>query len=303
MSMAEQTIIKADSYAHERNKELLEKEERELEALIKGQQVDEEQEEPNSESVEDTSVQDEGDTQQEASKEEAEAPKEELSAEERTFKQRYADVQRHLAKKEKDYKERLETLEAQLQKAAKNELVLPKSDKDIEAWATKYPDVAGIVEAIADKKALERSSDIDNRLKEIEELRVSAKREKAEAQLMAMHPDFMEIRESDAFHDWAAKQPKVVQDALYENSEDAKSVGVAIDLYKAQNNITTKAPTNKSAAASVKSKGRTTVSADDSNGVWKESTVAKMSDKEFEKHHEEIHEAQKSGKFIYDLSK
>ena len=303
MSMAEQTIIKADSYAHERNKELLEKEERELEALIKGQQVDEEQEEPDSESVEDTSVQDEGDTQQEAPKEEAKAPKEELSAEERTFKQRYADVQRHLAKKEKEFKERLETLEGQLSKAAKNELVLPKSDKDIEAWATKYPDVAGIVEAIADKKALERSSDIDNRLKEIEELRVTARREKAEAQLMSMHPDFMEIRESDEFHEWAAKQPKVVQDALYENSEDAKSVGVAIDLYKAQNNITTAKPSNKAAAASVKSKSRTTVSADDSKGVWKESTVAKMSDKEFEKHHEEIHEAQKSGKFIYDLSK
>ena len=140
-------------------------------------------------------------------------------------------------------------------------------------------------------------------MKEIEELRVAAKREKAEAQLMAMHPDFMEIRESDEFHEWAAKQPKVVQDALYENSEDAKSVGVAIDLYKAQNNITTAKPSNKAAAASVKSKSRTTVNADDSKGVWKESTVAKMSDKDFEKHHEEIHEAQKSGKFIYDLSK
>jgi hypothetical protein len=39
--------------------------------------------------------------------------------------------------------------------------VLPKSEQDIEAWAKKYPDVAGIVEAIADKKAQERASDID----------------------------------------------------------------------------------------------------------------------------------------------
>ena len=42
MSMTEQTIIKADSYAHDRNQQLLEKEERELEALLKGEQVDEE---------------------------------------------------------------------------------------------------------------------------------------------------------------------------------------------------------------------------------------------------------------------
>ena len=61
MSMTEQTIIKADSYAHERNKELLEKEQRELDALLKGEQGDEEakdNQEPDSESVEDTQVSD-----------------------------------------------------------------------------------------------------------------------------------------------------------------------------------------------------------------------------------------------------
>ena len=54
---------------------------------------------------------------------------------------------------------------------------------------------------------------------------------------MRIHPDFAEIRDSDDFHEWADEQPKWVQDALYENSEDARSAARAIDLYKADRNI------------------------------------------------------------------
>ena len=62
-----------------------------------------------------------------------------------------------MQEKEQEFKLELEKLKAQLDKSAKNELVLPKSAEEVEAWAKKYPDVAGIVEAIADKKAQERS--------------------------------------------------------------------------------------------------------------------------------------------------
>ena len=315
MSMTEQTIIKADSYAHERNKELLEKEQRELDALLKGEQGDEEakdNQEPDSESVKDTQVPDESNTEQKEAQsvesqesETDDAGTDGLSAEEKSFKKRYGDIRKLLQNKEKDWNEKFEKLQGQLEKASKNELVLPKSKEEIEAWTAKYPDVAGIVEAIAENKAAEKASSLDTRLQEIEELRTQAKKEKAEAELMSLHPDFEEIRSSDEFHNWAEKQPKVVQDALYENSEDAKSVAVAIDLYKSHKGIKAKSTnsSDKAAASSVKTKGRTTVNEDESKNFWRESTIAKMSDKEFEKHHEEIHEAQKSGKFIYDLSK
>ena len=315
MSMTEQTIIKADSYAHERNKELLEKEQRELDALLKGEQGDEEakdNQEPDSEGVEDTQVSDESNTEQKETRsvesqesETDDSGTDGLSAEEKSFKKRYGDIRKLLQNKEKDWNEKFEKLQGQLEKASKNELVLPKSKEEIEAWTAKYPDVAGIVEAIAENKAAEKASSLDTRLQEIEELRTQAKKEKAEAELMSLHPDFEEIRSSDEFHNWAEKQPKVVQDALYENSEDAKSVAVAIDLYKSHKGIKAKSTSSsdKAAASSVKTKGRTTVNDDESKNFWRESTVAKMSDKEFEKHHEEIHEAQKAGKFVYDLSK
>ena len=314
--MAEVEQVEVHSASHMRNQARINKDEAELRELLKEagySQEDETQEEtaeakPDSKEPEAEPVQAEGDTKQ---KEEPKAEAQEadddddLSAEEKTFKQRYGDIRRHMKDKEQEWKLKFEKLEAQLQSAAKNELVLPKSEKEIEAWTKKYPDVAGIVEAIADKKAQERSSDIDKRLKEVEELRVTAKREKAEAELAVMHPDFNTIREDDTFHEWAKEQPKWVQDALYENVDDAKSVSRVIDLYKADKGITSKKKTteDKGAASSVTTKRTTTPSDSEESTYIRESQVAKMSIKEYEKRAEEIMEAQRSGKFIYDMSR
>ena len=314
--MAEVEQVEVHSASHMRNQARINKDEAELRELLKEAgyaQENETQEETveaesDSKEPEAESVQAEGDTKQEE-KPKAEAQEadedDDLSAEEKTFKQRYGDIRRHMKDKEQEWKLKFEKLEAQLQSAAKNELVLPKSEKEIEAWSKKYPDVAGIVEAIADKKAQERSSDIDKRLKEVEELRITAKREKAEAELAVMHPDFSEIRADDTFHEWAKEQPRWVQDALYENVDDAKSVSRVIDLYKADKGITTKKKTteDKGAASSVTTKRTTTPSDSEESTYLRESQVAKMSIKEYEKRAEEIMEAQRSGKFIYDMSR
>ena len=303
--------IQTNSMSHKRNLSRVQRDEEELQELLKqaGVTQDETEEEaveaePDSSEPSEPPVQAESVTEQEEEPK-AEAQEEDLSAEEKNFKKRYGDLRRHTQEKEKEFQAQLDKLQSQLEAATKNELVLPKSEDEVEAWAKKYPDVAGIVEAIADKKANERSADLDVRLKEIESLRTTAKREKAEAELLSLHPDFQEIRADDAFHSWAEKQPKVVQDALYENSEDAKSVARVIDLYKSDQGIKTKgsSSSDKAAASSVKSKGRTTVDSDDSSKYLSESQVAKMSIKEYEKRMDEIFDAQRSGKFIYDMSK
>ena len=322
MSEAQQVDIKTEiinAAPHLRNQARIDADEAELEALkkrMRGEtdedQTDDTQSEPSSEDTERTAVQDASVPEQEAEEQvETKAPEEDaegdagLSAEEKTFKKRYSDIRKHMQEKDKEFKDKLEKLEKQLEAATKNELVLPKSEDEVEAWAKQYPDVAGIVEAIAEKKANERATELDSRLKEIEALRASAKREKAEAELAALHPDFEDIRADDAFHDWASSQPKVVQDALYENAEDAKSVARVIDLYKSDKGITAKktsAP-DKGAASSVKSKRTATPDPDDSSRYLRESQVAKMSIKEYEQRQEEILNAQRSGKFIYDVTK
>jgi len=235
-------------------------------------------------------------------KAEEEEPK---NAEEKTFKKRYGDLRRHTQEKEKQFQKQLDDLKQQLNKATKKEMKLPKSDEDIEAWATEYPDVAKIVETIAMKKAREQSKDIEDRLQKIDEMSIEAKKEKAEVELMKIHPDFGDIRDSDDFHDWADEQPKWVQDALYENDNDAKSAARAIDLYKADKGIgkPTKGKNDKSAAKEVNTKkNRSIPDAEGTTSKILESDVQKMSADEYEKNADTVMEAIRSGNFIYDLS-
>ena len=265
------------------NDEKRKMEEEELEQLMKEQRGEVEQEEA-------------------TEPEEAEEP---ANAEEKTFKKRYSDLRRHQQKQAEEFKTELDALKRQLSEATKKEMKLPKSDEDIEQWAADYPDVAAIVETIAMKKAREQSTALEERLKAIDEMQNSATKEKAEAELMRIHPDFDEIRDSDEFHEWANEQPKWVQDALYDNDNDARSAARAIDLYKADKGINKKdtSKNTKDAAKAVSAKNsRSKPQENESSTYLKESQVQRMSPQEYEKHSDEIMEAIRSGKFIYDVS-
>ena len=287
--MAEEATIMAEEVKPEKkvafanrkytNEEKRKKEEEELEQMMKEQR---------------------GETEETVEPEEAEP----TNAEEKTFKKRYSDLRRHQQKQAEDLKKEIDSLKSQLSDATKKEMRLPKSDEDIETWAAEYPDVAAIVETIAMKKAREQSVALEERVKAIDEMQLSATKEKAEVELMRMHPDFGEIRDSDEFHDWAEEQPKWVQDALYDNDNDARAAARAIDLYKADKGIGQEKPkSNKDAAKSVSTKNsRSTPQKDEASSYLKESDVQKMSAQEYEKNSDEIMEAIRSGKFVYDVS-
>ena len=235
--------------------------------------------------------------------EEVEEEKEPTNAEEKSFKKRYGDLRRHSQKQLQEHVEKINALQSQLEQSTKQEIKLPKSDEDIEAWAKDYPDVAAIVETIAIKKAKEQSSGLEARVKEIDEMREKANRDRAEVELLTVHPDFADIRDSDEFHEWAEEQPKSIQDALYENDNDARAASRAIDLYKADKGIKTKkSSSGKDAAKAVsKTNTRSEPSGEDA-GMVKESVVQKMSAQQYEKNADKIMEAIRSGKFVYDIS-
>ena len=238
---------------------------------------------------------------QDASPEEVE--EEPTNAEERTFKKRYSDLRRHQQKQTDELKAEINNLKAQLEQSTKKQIKLPKSDEDIETWAKEYPDVAGIVETIAIKKAAEQQASLEEKVKALNDMQESVSKQRAETELLQLHPDFDDIRNDDDFHAWAEEQPQWVQNALYENDNDARSAARAIDLYKADRNITAKKTSSKDAAKSVSTKGkRSKPASDDSGNSYKESDVQRMSAKEYEKHSDDIMEAIRNGKFIYDVS-
>ena len=232
-----------------------------------------------------------------------EVEEEPTNAEEKSFKKRYGDLRRHSQKQLQEHVEKINALQSQLEQSTKQEIKLPKSDEDIDAWASQYPDVAAIVETIAIKKAKEQSSGLEARVKEIDEMREAANRDKAEVELMTAHPDFADIRDSDEFHEWAEEQPKSIQDALYENDSDARAASRAIDLYKADKGIKTKkSSSGKDAAKAVSKTNTRSEPSGEEAGMVKESVVQKMSAQQYEKNADKIMEAIRSGKFVYDIS-
>lgn len=227
------------------------------------------------------------------------------TAEEKTFKKRYGDLRRHAQKKEGELQSQVDELRAQLEASTKQQIQYPTSEAELESWMEQYPDVAKIVETIAMKKAHEQTSEFESKFREIDEMRMEAVKEKAEAELMRLHPDFNDIRDDDAFHNWVDEQPKWVMDALYHNDSDAMSASRAIDLYKADMGISKK-PTSNSNKEAAKAVGtrtqRSSPEQDGKAGILRESEVNKWSADEFERRQDEIALAIQEDRFILDMS-
>ena len=227
-----------------------------------------------------------------------------LNAEEKSFKKRYGDLRRHSQQQQTTLQKQIDELRSQLQQSTEKQISLPKSEEELAEWAKTYPDVAKIVETIAIKKAKEQTQALDERFKQLDEREHKTSKDKAEAELMRLHPDFDAIRDDDDFHNWVEEQPKWIQDALYDNESDAKAAARAIDLYKADKGIKVKkTTTDKGAAESVNTRGsRSAPTGESKDGVFYESQVSKMSTFEYEKNQEAIAKALQSGKFVYDIS-
>jgi len=279
-------------YNNRSNRKRMEADEKELEELMKSEgEEDSTEEEVIEEGTETPEVKVE-DTKEETK----------LSKEESTFKKRYGDLRRYQQEQEAKHKAELNALK----EGGVKGIAPPKSDEDIEAWASKYPDIAGIVETIAQKKAKEMFEQTDSRFKELDDLNYETKRSKAEIEIRKAHSDFDTLKGADAFHDWVDEQSDWIKNALYDNQDDSKAVIRVIDLYKMDNNLTpvAKKQNAKDAASDVTSRSSTPkLDADGAGKKFSESQVYRESDKWYAKNEQAIMEAMATGNFKYDMSK
>ena len=228
------------------------------------------------------------------------------TAEERSFKKRYGDLRRHQQEQKSDFEEQIKSLKSELKSTSTGDMELPSTEEEIAEWASKYPQVANIMQTMALKAAKDQNETLSSRMKEIDDLQLSANKGKAEAKLLQIHPDFEEIREQDEFHDWVDSQPKWVQDSLYHNEADATSAARAIDLYKLDAGITKKNKAKKGnsrgAAQEVSSRGGSSPTEGSGEQQFLESDVAAMTINTYEENQDAIAKAMRSGNFIYDVS-
>ena len=141
-------------------------------------------------------------------------------AEDRVFKKRYDDLKKHYDSTINKHKEELQSLRTQLESST-TQFVPPKSKEELEAWRKEYPDVYDMVETIAMNKATTRTAELEDKYKNLQLQQQQIAKEKAEVELLKLHPDFSEIRQKDDFHEWASKQDPVIQSWLYENTSNS----------------------------------------------------------------------------------
>ena len=227
----------------------------------------------------------------------AETGPEPVDAEDAAFKKRYGDLRRHSHQLMQQKDQQLAQMKTQLETAARGQIKFPKTDEEIDNWSKRYPDVAKIVDSIAQKRANEALEQGVKRMDGLRKFETKLVVKEAEQVLMQAHPDFAQIRQDPAFHDWVAMQPQNIIDSLYKNNTDALAASRAIDLYKAD---TGSRKTSNSAARAV---GKSVnISPSSGKAQWSESQIDKMSNAEFNKHEEDIIKAMQTGNFVYDMS-
>ena len=230
---------------------------------------------------------------------------EESQEKDHDYKKRYDDLKRHYDEKVQTFKQREQEMESAMQSAAASQNIsLPKSPEELEKFKQEYPDVFEVVETIATMKAQERSSGLEQELEVIREREKELKVQSAYRELTNNHPDFNEIKADEKFLAWLDEQPESISNGIYHNNTDARWASRVLDLYKADQGISTKKRTksNEAAAAVIRSPKAKDISSEATGEkrIWKASQIAKMKAHEFEKLESELDTARSEGRIDFN---
>ena len=239
--------------------------------------------------------------QQQATPEDDEAPEEEVTAapKKRTnYKKRYDDLKQHYDNKVNEFKQR----EQELLARSTPSYTTPKTQEDLEKFRQEYPDLYDTVETVAHLRSSEQVTQLQEQLEAIQEREQRIIRREAEADLIANHPDFEDIRGADSFHEWAETQPEQIQAWIYNNPDNAQLASKAIDLFKLEMGINTQTKSqsrtqNKGSAADMVSTKTKTIDAKEPK-IWTEREIAAMSLDQFDKYESEIQQAISEGRVV-----
>ena len=221
------------------------------------------------------------------------------------YKKRYDDLKKHYDGRVNSFKAREEELLAEV-KSNRPKYKAPKSPEEIAAFKKEYPDVYGVVESVSHLQASKEAEDLKEEINSLKKLNQSISKEKAEARLARLHPDFEEIRESDDFHNWANSQPEDIKKWIYGNNADAELASRAIDLFKQDTGKSKNKSEVSGDTVPASEMVKVTNSKDIGYGtrkIWTRSQIAAMSQSEFAKNEKAIEEAAREGRVVNDMGK
>jgi hypothetical protein len=223
----------------------------------------------------------------------------EVQTEEHDYKKRYDDLKKHYDSKLHEWREEKEQLVSQ-----PVEQEAPEYDANIENFKENYPDVYNVVEAITAKNAEKELAELREQVSHLSQKEEQLKAKSAYQQLLALHPDFSEIKKSEKFASWLQEQPPSLSDGITKNKEDVKWASRVLDLYKADTGSNKKVgrPRKQQAAAAeavTRTKGINVATDSNANKkVWTTSEIRRLKPHEFEKVESELDQAQAEGRIV-----
>ena len=219
------------------------------------------------------------------------------------YKKRYDDLKTHYDRKQNESKQKTEELEAKIRLAEKNQAMAnytpPKTDDELKSFKEKYPDVYDVIKTVAQKEADDKAKALADKLSKLEVDQQTVAKQKAEVELLQLHPDFNKIRESQDFHDWASVQDSVIQGWLYDNFNNSQLASRAIDLYKMDRGLKksdAKKESAKEASKSVTSTNRGSEKDVKGKKVWSLTEISKLKPNQYAKFEKDIDLARAEGR-------
>ena len=218
------------------------------------------------------------------------------------YKKRYDDLKKHYDSRVSQFKQREQELLAEAT-ANRPEYKAPKSVEELEQFKSEYPDVYEVVETVAHLQSEDKVADLQQRIDAMQSRETEILKREAEKDLVAKHPDFEDIRNSDEFPTWAESQPEEIKDWIYNNPNNSSLASKAIDLYKLESGIEIGTPNKAKAksrsqvndAADMVSTKTTTVETNEPK-IWTQEEISALPMDEFDRLEAEIDQAVREGR-------
>ena len=222
---------------------------------------------------------------------------------EHNWKKRYADLKSYHDRQKNEWTQEKELIEAKSRLAEKSAVLseMPKSFEEIEEFKKEYPEVYGIVETVSKLQAEAKSEELEQRISALNKREEEARYKTSEAELLALHPDFLDLKKDSEFLGWLEKQPETISNGIYKNRTDAQWAARIIDLYKLDSgtiNQKKSKPSKSAATAVTKTQKAVSVADRDDIKIWTSSEISKLKPHEFEKLEKEIDLASREGRII-----
>ena len=196
------------------------------------------------------------------------------------WQKRYTDLQSYKDVEINKRDQAIRDLEA---KVAGN-FKVPRTAEELTAFQTENPDLFATVQTIAHQMTQNATMQVHNELSVLKADKAASDDKAAVVELQRAHPDAAAIGQAPEFAQWVSTKGPKVQDAVYNNQNDAESLSMVISLFKQETQWNVQAAPNQdlmnSMAVTLKNDSGSAVQGDprlSMDYVWSEQEINSLS--------------------------